>query len=399
MADHSLSQNEQEIFIQNLKKKNQYLETVVSLMTEGIVAVDCQGIIQFMNKAALELTGFTVQEAYDQPYESILYFVNQLTSEKIELPLADVCKTEKRKSLFEHIDLIDCLGSARHVHVELIPAKENNLNVLISFKDITGINQMREEVSRMQRLDALSKLAGGIAHDFNNMLTGIMGMSELISMELEGREDSELLTYSKNIIEVCERASHVTEDLLSFSRQRQKGYSPIDLNEQIQMGIRDFESTQIKGVKVVTQFTADRAAMFADPVQIRNIVTNLLQNASEAIKGEGVITIKTENRYYNQDDFQRNSQLLEQGEYYVFTVLDRGTGIDPDALTHIFEPFYTTKEVGKGNGLGLSTVYGSVISHGGTVSVHSEPGKGSLFEVALPLNKSEKSTDQLEISF
>jgi two-component system cell cycle sensor histidine kinase/response regulator CckA len=249
MADHSLSQNEQEIFIQNLKKKNQYLETVVSLMTEGIVAVDCQGIIQFMNKAALELTGFTVQEAYDQPYESILYFVNQLTSEKIELPLADVCKTEKRKSLFEHIDLIDCLGSARHVHVELIPAKENNLNVLISFKDITGINQMREEVSRMQRLDALSKLAGGIAHDFNNMLTGIMGMSELISMELEGQEDSELLTYSKNIIEVCERASHVTEDLLSFSRQRQKGYSPIDLNEQIQMGIRDFESTQIKGGK------------------------------------------------------------------------------------------------------------------------------------------------------
>lgn len=382
----SLNQGEMVDVINKLSHEKESLSSLLSSLDRGIIAVDRGLKILYANDRAARLMGYSPEEIQNRPLNDVIILINQLNSKEYVLPLERMMK-EGKTELNPHLDLIDRSGVAHHIEGDMAPAKEGFCFFLLSFSDITGRNQRHEEITRMQKLDALSQLAGGIAHDFNNMLTGIMGMSELIHRELEGEGNDELLSYSKSIIETCERASLVTDDLLNFSRKMRKGCVRLDLNDEIFLRVERVKKMSSRRIEFKTELRAVHSLLLVDPVQIRNMADNLLINALEALPRGGLIQVITENRFFSQSDYLRNSQIQGRGEYYVLRVKDSGMGIDEDTLPHIFEPFYTTKKEG-GSGLGLSSVYGSVLSHGGNVSVKSSPGEGAEFTVALPVGES-----------
>ena len=384
----SLSRDELEKELDSLRCRNSSMLSLLSTLKDGIITVNRQGEILYLNKTAEELTGWPLEEAAGKPCAEVLNLVDHFSSDPIYLDLQDFRQEGRIKKYSGYLDILDKKQTAHHVSIRLLPFKGicPDSDMVINIQDITETRHLREEINRIQKLDALSKLAGGIAHSFNNMLTGIMGFSELMTRELDENKDPDLFAYNQVIMETCERASDVTGELLKFSRKRNLGCVEINLNEQIESAI-----TQLKpflGAKITLdwEMRSPSCLINADPFQIREIIINLGKNARDALREGGKIVIKTKNRHFNDEECRRKSRLMKPGEYYIISFYDSGPGINAEVLPHIFDPFYTTKPVYGGSGLGLSAVYGSVISHGGTISVKTKEGKGTCFEIALPLN-------------
>ncbi|MBN2625543.1 MAG: PAS domain S-box protein [Spirochaetales bacterium] len=380
-----------EALVELLKESQCRNDTYFSLfssLSEGIITVDGNEAISFMNMAAEEFTGWSFDEVQGRPFTEVVNTVDHFSSEPVDLRLRDIISHKKTSEYSGYLDLLDKKGTARHITATLIPISREcpHTELIVSLQDITDKRHIGEEISRIQKLDALSKLAGGIAHSFNNMLTGIMGFSELMSMELNGKKEDELLQYNQEIIESCERASSVTGELLNFSRKRNFGCIVVNLNDQIEEGADQLQTLLGPKITVETEIHAINQTFFADPFQIMEIILNLGKNAGYVMPEGGKILIKTENRFFTDEECRRKSRLMKPGVYFMMTVSDTGPGISKDVLPHIFEPFFTTKPLDKGSGLGLSSVYGSVVSHGGTISVKTKEGLGTSFEIALPLS-------------
>jgi signal transduction histidine kinase len=229
-----------------------------------------------------------------------------------------------------------------------------------------ALEEAAEQLRQSQKMEAIGRLAGGVAHDFNNLLLAIDGYAELLSASLE--DGGDLRRYADEIHGAAQRASALTHQLLAFSRRQVLQPRVIDLNECV----RDIESmlrTLIgAGVRVVLDLDPRLRPVEADPSQIGQVLLNLAVNARDAMAGGGTLEIATRGA--------GGDVLLE--------VSDSGVGMDEETQARIFEPFYTTKDVGHGTGLGLATVYGIVTQSGGTIAVRSTPGHGTTFVVRLP---------------
>jgi len=226
-----------------------------------------------------------------------------------------------------------------------------------------------------------------VAHDFNNVMTGILGYCELLLRP--GRiEDQGVRKAIAAIQEDAERAAKLTRQLLAFSRRQALTMSEVDLDDVIDglMGLM----TRLVGdqVQVQVEIEDPGLAIDADRGQIEQVILNLVLNARDAMAGGGLVRIVGGRREVDADHADRVVQARE-GEFAVLVVDDSGEGIEPEHLKHIFDPFYTTKDVGKGTGLGLSTVYGIVEQHNGWVEVESRIGVGSRFTVYLPFSAGE----------
>ena len=390
----SLSRDE---LIKELEKahcQNSSILSLLSTLRDGIITINREGRILFMNRMAEELTGWYSDEALGQLHSEVLTFIDHFTSEPITLNLREIREDNTIREYSGFVDILDKKHTAHHVSLRFLPFEGicPESDMVINIHDITETRHLREEINRVQKLDALSKLAGGIAHSFNNMLTGIMGFSELITQELDEEVNSDLFAYNQVILETCERASDVTGELLNFSRKRNLGYVRIDLNEQIEAAVNTLKT--FLGTKITLEWDsqAQNSLTNADPFQVREIITNLGKNARDVLPLGGKIIIKTKNRHFTEEECRRKSRLMNPGDYYLISFYDSGPGIPADVLPHIFDPFYTTKSFVGGSGLGLSSVYGSVISHGGTISVKTKEGKGTCFEIALPLNTRQSNS-------
>jgi two-component system, cell cycle sensor histidine kinase and response regulator CckA len=238
-----------------------------------------------------------------------------------------------------------------------------------------------------QKMEAVGQLAGGIAHDFNNLLTIILGYSELM-----GESEKAIFSSKEAIREIhnaAVRAKNLTRQLLAFSRKQMLKMDIVDVNQVI----RDFEELirRTIGEDIHTEFilTPDPTWVKADVSQLEQILMNLAINARDAMPDGGVLTIKTA-----RIDLKESSVTVKPGgvprQHIIIEVSDTGLGMDHEIIDRIFEPFFTTKALGHGTGLGLATVYGAVKQHGGDISVHSEPGKGTIFKVYLPSTEEER---------
>jgi PAS domain S-box-containing protein len=247
--------------------------------------------------------------------------------------------------------------------------------------DITERKHLEMQLQQSRRMEAIGRLAGGIAHDFNNLLTIINGYTELAlkraSVAPELRMDIE------RIEDASERATSLVRQLLAFSRRQVLQPKLIDLNG-IVLGLdKLLRRLMDEDVEMLTIPGKDLGTIKADPAQIEQVIMNLVVNARDAMPKGGRLTIETEN--VNLDAPYASEQvIMPAGRYVVLAVSDTGVGMTAEAAAHIFEPFYTTKEGGRGTGLGLSTVYGIVKQSGGYIWVFSEPAKGSTFKVYLP---------------
>ena len=244
---------------------------------------------------------------------------------------------------------------------------------------------LREQLYYSQKLESVGTLAGGVAHDFNNILAIIIGYGNLLEKSVGKGNPSQI--YIQKILKSAERATHLVQGLLTFSRKQESCQKPVPIN-RILLPVNNLISRLIGENIVLDIVPANKdCVVMADSGQMEQVLINLATNARDAMPRGGTLTITTE--VIELDDvFIKVYGYGEIGKYVLISVKDTGMGMDKETQRRIFQPFFTTKEVGKGTGLGLSIAYGIIKQHGGYINVESEPGKGATFRIYLPLAKS-----------
>ncbi len=274
-------------------------------------------------------------------------------------------------------------GEIRHVHLytELLDVA-GTMCALTMHQDVTEARRLEEQFRQAQKMEAVGRLAGGIAHDFNNLLTALVGHVRFL---LDGLpEDDPLRADVEGIEEGAQRAERLTRQLLAFSRQQMLSPRRVDLQEVL----ASFEPLlrRLIGEDVLLEVgRGEPCWVRVDPAQLEQVLMNLAVNARDAMPGGGRLEIDVRCADIDEPGDPGQGDVLEPGRYAQLTVTDTGIGIDEDTLDHIFDPFYTTKPVGQGTGLGLSTVYGIISQSSGHVRVRSAPGEGTTFRIFLPM--------------
>lgn len=242
--------------------------------------------------------------------------------------------------------------------------------------------QAESKVLQMQKMEAIGQLTGGIAHDFNNMLSIIIGSLELARRRLVSAPDQAFACID-NAMEGATRAAQLTGRLLAFSRQQALAPIPLDPNKLVGGMSELLHRTIGEHLDVETVLGAGVWRVNVDPQQLENIVLNLCVNARDAMPDGGRLTIETSNAFLD-DDYAAAHVEVTAGQYVLISVTDTGIGMGPEVVARAFEPFYTTKGVGRGTGLGLSQVLGFVKQSGGHVKIYSEVGRGTSVKIYLP---------------
>jgi PAS domain S-box-containing protein len=251
--------------------------------------------------------------------------------------------------------------------------------------------KLEEQLRQSQKMEALGNLAGGIAHDFNNLLQAISGYVQLL-LHRRGQDDPDH-KYLTEMDRASLRASDLIRRLLTFSRKMRVRPIRLDLNQLIEATCKMLERTIPKMVDIDLQLAADLHPLTADPVQIEQVLINLVTNAVDAMDGCGQLIIRTEN-FHAAGDMRKKYLEIQDGHYVRVGVTDNGQGMTAATRQRIFEPFFTTKELGKGTGLGLSTVYGIIKGHRGHISCYSEVNKGTTFDIYFPVLPLDESADE-----
>ena len=351
----------------------------VEQMAEALAIMDGSGVMEYVNPAFEALTGYTRQEAIGQTLGILKS--EQQTGDLYE----EMWNTVRSGNVFRGI-IMNRKKNGETLIIEevLTPLRDGSEGIthfISTFRDITERRRLESELQQSQKMDAIGRLAGGVAHDFNNLLLVISAYAELMLDSLVAedplrRNVAEIMTASR-------RAADLTRQLLAFGRKQMQSLQILDLNTVI--GEITTMLPRLIGEDIELLFTPAQnlAKVKADPVQIEQVVMNLAANARDAMPGGGTLSIETATLRVDESYVQRHS-IVPPGDYVLLTVTDSGQGIAAKHLAHIFEPFYTTKEAGKGTGLGLATVYGIVKQNGGFVWVYSELGLGTTFKVYLP---------------
>jgi PAS domain S-box-containing protein len=255
--------------------------------------------------------------------------------------------------------------------------------------------KLEEQIRHSQKMEAVGTLAGGIAHDFNNILMAMTGYCALI--ERRTAEDSPIRTYLDKLVASTERAAALTRSLLAYSRKQSLNAKPVDLNAIVKK-VEDLLSRLLgEDIELAVSPAEGPLTVIADSLQIEQVLMNLSTNARDAMLQGGILKIATDRLYLGPDFIKANGFGIP-GRYALLTVSDSGSGMDETTRERIFEPFFTTKEVNKGTGLGLSIAFGIIKQHNGYLIVSSELGKGTTFNIYLPLTEmvemNRQTTDQ-----
>jgi signal transduction histidine kinase len=242
--------------------------------------------------------------------------------------------------------------------------------------DVTELFRLQQQLSQAYRMESIGKLAGGIAHDFNNVLTAVIGFAELA----RGRvQDETTLRYIDGIIQAAERAANLNRQLLAYARRQVVQLSPLNLDVWLQTTLDILRRVLPENIDLQTEVDPKLSAIQGDSDLLLQIVLNLVVNARDAMPNGGVIRITLQNK-----TLRRPHQTVPAGRYVALSVADTGSGIPSEVLLYIFEPFFSTKPVGQGTGMGLAAVHGAVQQLGSHIEVQTELGKGTCFTVYFP---------------
>jgi len=348
--------------------------------SEGVMITDKQAIIKYANPAFLRTCGYTKEELVGK---SAYLLMGDKHDEEFYKPIRDVIRrgevwrgkiTRKKKD-----------STLYDVEMTLSPIPDSKgivTHYVIIERDITDEIRLQQHLRQTQKMEALGTLAGGIAHDFNNILMPVIINTELALWEIP--ENSPVQSYLKLALEVADRGKDLVKQIISFSRPSKQKRRPIKIAPAIKESLDFLKATLPSSIKICPDIRAEESIVLADPVQIEQVLINLCNNAAYAMKEKGGM-LKV-----SLDEVDMDSKTLARypglnsGACLQLTVSDSGCGIPQDIIEHIFNPFFTTKNPGEGTGLGLAIVHGIVESHGGAISLRSEVGKGTTFNVFLP---------------
>jgi PAS domain S-box-containing protein len=371
-----------------LQETNLALQGQIEASPLAIAVLDTKGSIRAWNPAAERIFGWTHEEVIGRRYPA----VPGPRAEELERLFQRVLSGETIRGLEAPWLRKDRVPVDVRLYTTLLrnPAGEPT-GVMALIEDITLTKRLEEQLRQSQKMEAIGKLAGGIAHDFNNLLTGILGFSDLI-LEKVG-EDSPLRPGALQIKKAGERAASLTNQLLAFSRRQILQPRVLDLH----VVIKDMEILLCRvigeRIELHTDLRATRSRVKIDPGHLEQVIMNLVVNASDAMPKGGRLTLRTSNADGLDESTPPGSEEAPRPAL-LLSVCDSGVGMDEQTKARVFEPFFTTKEPGKGTGLGLSMVYGIIRQSGGSISVTSEPGAGSTFEIRLPLSEEDAPVEQ-----
>ncbi len=361
--------------------------TLVNNADEAIFVLEDE-VITFPNPSTARLLGHDIREL------SCFNFVDFVVPEHRQKVLDAYLEVDgwNRNVTLDAIKIRRVDKKIFVVMITIVPVEWKGRRALLHFvRDITEKQRLEAELLQAQKMEAVGTLAGGIAHDFNNVLQIITGYIQLIEVRnLCNVEGARLVA---NIRKAVERASHITRQLLMYSRKADFNPVPMDVNEHIVTVCRLLERTIPRMISINLHLQGGLKRIEAEPIQFEQIIMNLALNARDAMPDGGNLDISTENVVVDQETSRKHAEL-RPGEYVLLKVSDTGIGMDEETLARIFEPFFSTKEEGKGTGLGLAMVYGIVKKHGGLIYCSSNLGKGTTFSIFLPVY--EETADEIE---
>jgi signal transduction histidine kinase/CheY-like chemotaxis protein len=259
---------------------------------------------------------------------------------------------------------------------------EKKTGVLNIFTDITESKKLEQQLLQAQKMEAIGQFAGGIAHDFNNILTAIIGYGSLVKIKIKG--EGPLVKYIDNILTSAERAANLTKSLLTFTRKQVIDPKPTDINEVILSAEKLLSQLIGEDIEFSVKLNGNGLIVIADGNQIIQVLMNLATNARDAMPRGGRLTIRTDIVEIDGTFIQMHG-YGKKGLYALISFEDNGIGMNEKTMERIYEPFFTTKEVGKGTGLGLATVYGIIKQQNGYIDVQSTLNEGTTFNVYLPI--------------
>ena len=369
------------------------LQFTLNSIGDAVISTDKYGTIIQMNPVAEEFTGCTIIKAKSCKIDFLFNSCRGVgDGESDEYPIFErVIAHENSTSRSLDMCLVAKKGipSQINAHGSVIKNTEGDVTgIVVVFRDMTEINALNEKIKDTQRMDAIGQLAGGIAHDFNNMLCGIIGYSELLESKLS--INTKLKQYSHQILTTAESAAELTGKLLSFSRRGKAIDVPLNLHHEITETVLLLQRSINKTIEVKYELNASNDNLIGDPTELKNVILNISVNARDAMPNGGTLTFKTDIVFVGYEMRTTLDLPIGPNNYIRLCINDTGEGMAQDIQQKIFEPYFTTKEVGEGTGLGLSAVYGTVKDHNGAVIVESTLGLGTTFIVYLPVNYNDE---------
>jgi PAS domain S-box-containing protein len=372
------------------------LATAVEQAWEGMAIMDSKGRISYANSAFEETAGARRTDIIGA------FYFDLLSGQDENRDLAEAARktVEAGETWNAHLTRKKSTEQARELDIRITPIRDrsgNIISLLVVERDVTREVRLQQHLRQAQKLEALGTLAGGIAHDFNNILNPIFINTELVL--LDAALDDESRSELELSLQAAERGRDLVRQIITFSRQKEKERRPSKIGPVVTEALKFLRSTLSTAIEIREHVGPETGFVLADPSQIHQIVMNLCNNSAYAMRETGgVLHVGLAEVEVDRDMATRHPDI-KPGPFVRLTITDTGTGMAPDVLERAFDPFFTTKRPGEGSGMGLAVVHGIVRDYDGAVTVYSEVGMGTTFNIFFPSvpSKEIQTQETLEI--
>ncbi|MFA8442770.1 CheR family methyltransferase [Yoonia sp.] len=365
---------------QEIMDREARLRAILDAAPEAIVTIDDHGIIGSFSPAAEEIFGYRAAEIIGKNVNILMPDQDRRHHDGY---MTRYLNTGEARIIGRGRDMDGLRKDGTTVPIRLLISElelDGERHFLGILQDLTEDKKRRAQLQRAQKMEAVGQLTGGLAHDFNNLLTVVIGNLELLDMRLENQDHKDLINEA---LEASSLGATLTSQLLSFSKRQALAPEAVDLNVLVETMQPLLKRSLGEHIKIETALCDTLHATIADPGKIESAILNMAINARDAMPEGGTITIETRNTVLGED-YAATQIDVTPGDYVALSVTDTGTGMPPEVLENVFEPFFSTKGPGGGSGLGLSMIYGFAKQSGGHVAIYSEVGRGTTVNLFLP---------------
>ena len=369
-----------------LRSNEERLRIMLHALADAVIATDTEGRIQHINPSAELLCAWEHEKALDLHIEEVCQLICGTDDNSIRNPIYEAIESQDIIEIATDCKLLDQDDNEHRIDGCATPIFNDQgdlVGAVLVLRDISEKVQWQQQLRHAEKMQSVGQLTGGIAHDFNNMLGAIMGAAQVLDTKTP---DSELniRKYIQIIMRVSENAAELVRNLLAFSRKNAAEEEDICINDVVQQTLDIATHALRKDISLTFINQSHEIFCRGDQVAIQSALLNLFINAQDAMPSGGSLTVSLEQQKLVGNDWSIDFPHIEDGDFACIHIRDSGDGIPIDIREHIFEPFFTTKPRGKGTGLGLATVYGTVNSHHGCIRVESQISQGTSFYLYFP---------------
>ncbi|MDH4120342.1 MAG: PAS domain S-box protein [Deltaproteobacteria bacterium] len=372
------------------------LSLALDQANEAVAITDRKGLVHYVNMAFTRVTGYSAGEVSGQPLAMLQEKELHSQYEEIRAVLEQGIPWQGR------VQVRRKMGDTYPARVSFAPVAdaptqgglESAQHFVVIHEDLSEVERLEERFRQAQKMEAVGTLAGGVAHDFNNMLTGIKGNLQLAMERTAGNDAAQ--KNLERIARISERAAQLVQQLLVFARKRPARMERVSFHALVNETMGLFQASLPSSIGLRLDLPSDAMLITGDFLQLQQLMVNLIHNARDALENrdDPIIHVRARRLTPHGEFFARHPKA-RRGPLVCLTVSDNGAGVEPQLLDKIFDPFFSTKEVGRGTGLGLAMVYGAVQAHQGAVEVESKHGQGTAFHVYLPLLEEDSNQNQV----